>query len=59
MGYVIGPIILGLIADRYGLRLPFFFMTGLMMISGLLVFFLAKETFSRRNGEKPIQTPAE
>jgi len=59
MGYVIGPIILGLIADRYGLKLPFFFMTGLMLISGLLVFFLAKETFSRRIGEKPIQTPAE
>jgi len=43
IGFVVGPIILGLIADSYGLRMPFFFMTGF-----ILVLAFAKETYHGR-----------
>ncbi len=59
LGYVVGPIALGLIADRYGLSLPFFFMTALMLLSGAFVFLFAKETYTRRKGAKEVQAPVE
>lgn len=45
IGFVVGPIILGLIADGYGLRMPFFFMTVLILISLVLVQVFARETY--------------
>ena len=59
IGFVLGPIFLGLIADGFGLKLPFYFMTLVMLVSGLLVLRFAKETFSKRGGEKPILAPVE
>lgn len=45
IGFVVGPIILGMIADGYGLRMPFFFMTVLILISLVLVQVFARETY--------------
>jgi len=48
VGFVVGPIILGMIADGYGLRMPFYFMTGLILVSAVLLQVFARETYSRR-----------
>lgn len=48
VGFVIGPIALGLISDYYGLRMPFFFTAVLVFINALLILLLAEETYSRR-----------
>jgi MFS family permease len=37
IGFMVGPVILGFIADNYGLRMPFFFMTFLISVSAILV----------------------
>lgn len=48
IGFIVGPIILGIIADIYGLRMPFYFMTGLIAINAVLIAILAKETYRKR-----------
>ncbi|MBS7637408.1 MFS transporter [Candidatus Bathyarchaeota archaeon] len=48
VGFVIGPIALGLISDYYGLRTPFYFTAVLVFINALLILLLAEETYSRR-----------
>jgi DHA1 family multidrug resistance protein-like MFS transporter len=48
IGFVVGPIILGMIADGYGLKMPFYFMTGLILISAVLLQVFARETYRRR-----------
>jgi len=48
MGFIVGPIILGIIADIYGLRMPFYFMTGLIAINAVLITIFAKETYRAR-----------
>jgi multidrug resistance protein len=48
IGFVVGPVILGFIADNYGLRMPFFFMTFLISVSAILVQVFAKETYRAR-----------
>lgn len=52
IGFVVGPIILGVIADSYGLRMPFYFMTGLIIINLVLVQVFARETYRARQREK-------
>jgi len=48
IGFIVGPTILGFIADNFGLRVPFYFMTALLFINAMLVLFVAQETFSKR-----------
>lgn len=63
IGAIIGPVILGSIADRYGLSMPFYFMAALIFINACLVLFFAKETFQRKKanggevGSSETQTP--
>jgi DHA1 family multidrug resistance protein-like MFS transporter len=45
-GVAMGPLIGGPMADAYGYRLPFIITSVLMLVSGFLVHFFAKETFS-------------
>jgi len=59
IGFVLGPIVLGVIADGYGLKLPFYCMSAIMIINGFLVLVFARETFRRRNGEKEFQVLVE
>lgn len=51
IGFVVGPIILGFIADRYGLRMPFFIMAAMIFVNAFLVQALAKETYRTRGIE--------
>lgn len=48
MGFVAGPFILGLIADSYGLRMSFYFMTALVLVNTVLVGIFARETYSAK-----------
>ena len=52
IGFVVGPIILGFIADNHGLRMPFYFMTVLIFISAILVQLFAKETYRSRGTDQ-------
>jgi len=46
IGFVVGPILLGIMADGYGLRMPFYFMAGMILINAVLLTAFAKETYS-------------
>jgi multidrug resistance protein len=48
IGFMVGPIILGVIADNMGLRAPFFFTAVLLLVSTVLTQVFAVETYSRR-----------
>jgi len=48
VGFVVGPIILGLIADGMGLRAPFYFTAMLLLVSTILIQIFAVETYSKR-----------
>ena len=48
IGYVVGPIILGVIADGMGLRAPFYFTAALLLVSTVLIQVFAVETYSKR-----------
>lgn len=44
LGFVIGPTIVGIIADAYGLRYPFYAIFLIVFTSAMIVQFFAKET---------------
>ncbi len=48
IGFMVGPIILGVIADNMGLRAPFYFTAVLLLVSTALTQVFAVETYSRR-----------
>ena len=48
---VIGPILLGIIADNYGLQMPFYFMTAMLVVSTVFMALFAKETYQRRRSK--------
>jgi DHA1 family multidrug resistance protein-like MFS transporter len=48
IGFVVGPIILGVIADNMGLRAPFLFTAALLLVSTILTQVFAVETYSKR-----------
>ena len=48
VGFVVGPIILGVIADGMGLRAPFYFTAMLLLVSTILIQIFAVETYSKR-----------
>jgi len=52
IGFVVGPIILGVIADGYGLGMPFYFMTAFILVNTVLVLAFAKETYSMKGSRK-------
>ena len=48
IGFILGPTILGFIADHFGLTVPFYFMTALLFINALLVLKVATETYASK-----------
>lgn len=48
IGFVLGPIILGAVADYYNLRTPFFVMGALIFFNVFLIILLAEETYSAK-----------
>jgi DHA1 family multidrug resistance protein-like MFS transporter len=57
MGFIVGPTILGFLADAFGLTVPFYFMAVLLFINGVLVLKVATETFALKKMKKS-ETPA-
>ncbi len=47
VGGSVGPLVGGVVADRYGYRVPFGVTGVLLLLAGLLVLFGAKERFTR------------
>jgi DHA1 family multidrug resistance protein-like MFS transporter len=47
VGFIIGPLFVGVIADSYGLVWPFYAVAAVIMLSALFVQGYAKETYSR------------
>jgi len=56
IGFVVGPIVLGFIADAHGLRAPFYFMTALIIVNAILLSVFAKETYRRRKDKEATIT---
>jgi multidrug resistance protein len=52
IGFVIGPIVLGLVADGFGLSMPFYVMGLIIIVNVVLLWLFAKETYSRRMAAK-------
>lgn len=46
VGFIIGPMFLGLIADSFNLVMPFYFMSMLLFMNAVLILVFAKETYS-------------
>ena len=44
-GVAIGPMIGGVLAERFGFQVPFFFTSALLVLAGLLVTFGVRETY--------------
>ena len=51
LGYVIGPIMLGLVVDIYGARTALVLAAVLLMVVGACFGFLAPETYSKRRDD--------
>ena len=58
IGFIVGPTILGFIADNFGLRVPFYFMAALLFIVAVLVSIIAKETFVKNNKVAAVENVA-
>jgi MFS transporter, DHA1 family, tetracycline resistance protein len=49
MGFIIGPLLGGLVSHYYGIRAPFFFAAGLAMLNWLYGFFILPESLAPEN----------
>jgi hypothetical protein len=47
MGYFVGPILLGAVADLYGLGYAFYIASGSLLIAAMILWFSSKETSQR------------
>jgi MFS family permease len=48
IGFLVGPIILGFIADNVNLRAPFYFTAAMLVVCTVLIQFFAVETYSAK-----------
>jgi DHA1 family multidrug resistance protein-like MFS transporter len=56
IGFVIGPIILGFVADNFGLKIPFYLMAAILFVNAVLILLFAKETYSKRERKSAAGT---
>jgi multidrug resistance protein len=57
IGFIVGPTLLGFLADHFGLTMPFYFMTVLLFINAILVLKVATETFAKNKMKKNDDAP--
>jgi DHA1 family multidrug resistance protein-like MFS transporter len=57
VGFVIGPIMMGFIADHSNLSMPFYVTTAIIIVNVVLVQLFAKETYSRRKTDHMVAPP--
>lgn len=48
VGFIIGPILVGIVSDAYGLKFPFYVVSAIVFISAIVVQLLSKETLHAR-----------
>ena len=51
-GVAIGPTVGGLLAERFGFQVPFFFTSAMLILAGLLVTVGVRETYKPATGSK-------
>ena len=54
VGFVVGPILMGFVADHANLSMPFYITTGIIIINVVLVQIFAKETYSKKMAVKAV-----
>ncbi|MDP2900586.1 MAG: MFS transporter [Candidatus Bathyarchaeota archaeon] len=52
IGSLFGPILLGVVADGFGLSAPFYVMGGMIFVVAAVVFLFGEETLPGKNGKK-------
>ena len=52
VGSLIGPVILGAVADSFGLAMPFYTMGGIIFVNAALIFILGEETLPSKRLKK-------
>jgi len=53
VGSLFGPILLGAIADGFGLSAPFYFMSGMIFLVATFTYLFGEETLPGKNQKKP------
>jgi MFS family permease len=53
IGSLIGPIMLGAVADGFGLAAPFYVMSGIILLVAVATYMFGVETLPGKNGVKP------
>jgi MFS family permease len=58
IGFIVGPILMGAIADYYlDLKMPFYYMAALLFVNAMLLLIFAKETYrQKRDKDKGDET---
>ena len=56
IGNAVGPVLLGLVGDYYGLTVSFYFIAALMFVNAGITHFFVKETLTKRAREWPTNT---
>jgi len=49
LGYIVGPIMVGVLSDLFGLSFPFYAVSAIIVVSTVLVQVFAKEIYKRKN----------
>lgn len=52
IGSLFGPILLGAVADGFGLAAPFYVMGGIVFLVAAFIFLFGEETLPGKNGKK-------
>ena len=52
IAFILGPLLMGVIADTTDLKTPFYFMAGIVLVSSIITAVFGVETYSRRMLEK-------
>ena len=56
IGSLFGPILLGFIADGFGLSTPFYVMSGIIFIAVAFIFLFGEETLPGRKKPEQVKT---
>jgi multidrug resistance protein len=55
IGSLLGPLLLGAVADGFGLSAPFYVMSGIIFLVAAFTYLYGEETLPGKNGKKPDQ----
>ncbi|MBS7631488.1 MFS transporter, partial [Candidatus Bathyarchaeota archaeon] len=55
IGFIVGPMFLGFLADSFNLVMPFYFMSMLLLVNAVLILVFAKETYSIKKNQKMLK----